>query len=235
LSYYSSAVALNSEGDTSIREDTLEGLGRLPQFLNILFGAIFKIAAPTPPSLSTKPQQSTSAVDDPTTSQGVDDKMFEFHHAHFIEATRDTDLEESRLPSANPDQSAMDKKGISEHVATKKFWLIEILPDPGYFVAGGVAGAFSRTSTAPLDRLKVYLIAHVDTAKGSIAAATRGDAKVAARGFGKPLVDACRELWKAGGMRSLFAGRLHTPKIRSLTDVSRQWSQCLESNARVCN
>ncbi|KAJ5053969.1 uncharacterized protein L3040_000258 [Drepanopeziza brunnea f. sp. 'multigermtubi'] len=82
----------------------------------------------------------------------------------------------------------------------------ETLEGLGYFAAGAVAGVISRTSTAPLDRLKVYLIANVSPAKESLDAVKKGDAVGVAKSMGRPLVDASKELWKAGGIRSLFAG-----------------------------
>lgn len=81
-----------------------------------------------------------------------------------------------------------------------------LLPDPGYFAAGGIAGAISRTATAPLDRLKVYLIANTGTVKDSLSSAKKGDAVQVAKHVSRPLVDATKELWRAGGVRSLFAG-----------------------------
>ena len=57
LSYYSSTYALNAEGDTSIREETLEGLGTIsPVFSNYLFGAVIKIAMPPPPRSPPSPR-----------------------------------------------------------------------------------------------------------------------------------------------------------------------------------
>jgi solute carrier family 25 (mitochondrial phosphate transporter), member 23/24/25/41 len=76
----------------------------------------------------------------------------------------------------------------------------------GYFIAGGMAGMISRTATAPLDRLKVYLIAQTGSKKAAVEAAKEGAPLRAAFHFGRPLVDATKELWRAGGMRSLFAG-----------------------------
>lgn len=76
----------------------------------------------------------------------------------------------------------------------------------GYFIAGGMAGMISRTATAPLDRLKVYLIAQTTSSKAAIDAAKDGAPVKAAMHFGRPLVDACKDLWRAGGLRSLFAG-----------------------------
>lgn len=84
--------------------------------------------------------------------------------------------------------------------------LIDFLPVPGYFLAGGLAGMVSRTATAPLDRLKVYLIAQVKP-KDTIDKALKEGAPISAlSNFSKNLVDACKELWRAGGIRSLFAG-----------------------------
>jgi solute carrier family 25 phosphate transporter 23/24/25/41 len=64
----------------------------------------------------------------------------------------------------------------------------------------------SRTATAPLDRLKVYLIAQTGAGDAVAQAAKEGAPIKAAVSFGRPLIDACKELWKAGGIRSLFAG-----------------------------
>ncbi|KIW64743.1 hypothetical protein, variant [Phialophora macrospora] len=76
----------------------------------------------------------------------------------------------------------------------------------GYFIAGGLAGMISRTATAPLDRLKVYLIAQTSPKKAAVAAAKDGAPLQAAKNFARPLIEACKDLWGAGGMRSLFAG-----------------------------
>ena len=84
--------------------------------------------------------------------------------------------------------------------------LTEYVMPSGYFIAGGLAGMISRTATAPLDRLKVYLIAQTSTQSAAVAAAKEGAPVKAISSFGRPLIEACKELWKAGGMRSLFAG-----------------------------
>jgi solute carrier family 25 phosphate transporter 23/24/25/41 len=76
----------------------------------------------------------------------------------------------------------------------------------GYFIAGGLAGMISRTATAPLDRLKVYLIAQTNPKAAAVAAAKEGAPLQAVKNFARPLIDACKDLWGAGGMRSLFAG-----------------------------
>lgn len=84
--------------------------------------------------------------------------------------------------------------------------LTDFLPVPGYFLAGGLAGMVSRTATAPLDRLKVYLIAKVSPKDTMNKALQEGAPVSAISHFTKNLVDACKELWRAGGIRSLFAG-----------------------------
>ncbi|EAS34940.3 calcium dependent mitochondrial carrier protein [Coccidioides immitis RS] len=94
-----------------------------------------------------------------------------------------------------------------EHVLT------ESTPHLGYFLAGGMAGVVSRTSTAPLDRLRVYLIAQ--TKPQSVAASVKSGAAVEVAGWRAwPLVHALKDLWRAGGIRSLFAGNgLNVAKV----------------------
>ncbi|EHK97704.1 putative calcium-binding mitochondrial carrier SAL1-1 [Glarea lozoyensis 74030] len=123
----------------------------------------------------------------------------------FAEVDENNDSSTSASEYLDPQELA--DESISDFDAgDKKSLLSEILPDPGYFAAGGIAGAISRTSTAPLDRLKVYLIANTGPAKDSLDAVKKGDAASVAKTVGRPLVEATKELWRAGGIRSLFAG-----------------------------
>ncbi|XP_073015371.1 calcium-dependent mitochondrial ATP-magnesium/phosphate carrier protein 2-like [Primulina eburnea] len=71
-------------------------------------------------------------------------------------------------------EHAVIPEGISKHVDATK-----------YLIAGGVAGAASRTATAPLDRLKVNL--QVQTTRVSI-------------------VPAIQNIWKDGGLLGFFRG-----------------------------
>ena len=96
-----------------------------------------------------------------------------------------------------PDDGAVD--------ATKEK-LTSVIDRIGYFIAGGLAGMISRTSTAPLDRLKVYLIAQTGTNQAAVVAAKKGSPFSAIKHFTTSFVDAWKELWRVGGMRSLFAG-----------------------------
>jgi solute carrier family 25 phosphate transporter 23/24/25/41 len=84
--------------------------------------------------------------------------------------------------------------------------LIAMFPQLGYFLAGGAAGMVSRTTTAPLDRLKVYLIAQTGTNNDTFRLAKSGAPLKALRGAMRSTAAACSELWAAGGIRSLFAG-----------------------------
>ncbi|CAK9186876.1 unnamed protein product [Ilex paraguariensis] len=71
-------------------------------------------------------------------------------------------------------EQAVIPEGISKHVHGTK-----------YLIAGAVAGAASRTATAPLDRLKVIL--QVETARTSI-------------------IPAVKKIWKEGGFLGFFRG-----------------------------
>ncbi|VVB15598.1 unnamed protein product [Arabis nemorensis] len=71
-------------------------------------------------------------------------------------------------------EQAVIPQGISKHVKRSN-----------YFIAGGIAGAASRTATAPLDRLKVLLQIQ------------KTDARIR---------EAVKTIWKQGGVRSFFRG-----------------------------
>ncbi len=71
----------------------------------------------------------------------------------------------------------------------------------GYFAAGGIASITSRTLTAPLDRLKIYLIAQTSS-RNTFRLSNPSSLLNAV----SPIKDACVSLWKAGGLYSLWAG-----------------------------
>ncbi|ROW06933.1 hypothetical protein VMCG_03976 [Cytospora schulzeri] len=99
--------------------------------------------------------------------------------------------------------------------------LTQYLPEPGYFIAGALAGGISRTATAPLDRLKVYLLVNTKTKAGAaLDAAKTGPPMTAVRTAGKPISNAVHELWRAGGIRTFFAGNgLNVIKIMPETAI----------------
>ena len=190
LSYYSATVRVNPEGDVLIGHDAMGGLGKnLPHLSYILFGSIIAIARPPPKprppdsALRAAAVEAASLEPEPLTSQS---------HTPAVDADPEMQVE---------DRAKNEVKKRRESVLT------EFLPDPGYFLAGGLAGVASRTSTAPLDRLKVYLIAQTGVAQEAVQAAKQGAALTAAKHSFRPLVNASKELWAAGGIRSLFAGK----------------------------
>ncbi|KAL2068881.1 hypothetical protein VTL71DRAFT_15219 [Oculimacula yallundae] len=205
MSYYSSTITLNAEGDTSISEETLEGLGMESQSrfssLSVLFGAILKITEP--------PKVNRTLPIDAVPLQLVPGSEMSLEASATHIPASITDLIRPTITTTKSKTEIVEGKQdeISENVTPRKeILLTDILPDPGYFAAGAVAGVVSRTSTAPLDRLKVYLIANIGPAKEPLNAVKMGDAAGVAKTVGRPLVNAVKELWAAGGMRSLFAG-----------------------------
>lgn len=84
-----------------------------------------------------------------------------------------------------------------------------------YLLAGGLAGAVSRTATAPFDRLKVYLINTVKRKEASIpdlsktAANPVGAAKELSKASSQGMSvfnDAVKTLYREGGVRAFFIG-----------------------------
>ncbi|KAI9033778.1 mitochondrial carrier domain-containing protein [Phycomyces nitens] len=88
-----------------------------------------------------------------------------------------------------------------------------------YLLAGGVAGAVSRTCTAPFDRLKVYLITH-----------SRETPTVT-------LTSALRAIYEKGGWRGLFVGNgLNVVKIVPESAIKfYAYETCKELMAKALN
>lgn len=107
-------------------------------------------------------------------------------------------------PSSLP---AAESTTVVKHSSIQGYFA-DRLENSGYYFAGGLAGAVSRTATAPFDRLKVYLIAQTRAAPKDVLRAAVNQPTVSAAKAVHPFKQAVTELWKAGGIRSFFAGML---------------------------
>lgn len=190
MSYYQSAAQVTPEGDVHISDEALQGLGTTLDFLKTsAFGAITSLVRPSKASHNRLPPAEEASQAAAEASQAAQLAAADFYDAEDEEVR----VEEDPYIPVKP--------------ARRKLKLTDLVPDVGYFVAGGLSGITSRTVTAPLDRLKVYLIAQTTTAPDAVQAAKSGAPVKAGRQGVRTLVNACKDLWAAGGIRSLFAGK----------------------------
>ena len=183
-------MKVTSEGDVSLSDDSIHGLGTaVTSFLmTSFFGAIAQIVP--------HPADSQQRV---LATPAVPPKMIPSDLLEEVEVTQP----EKILP-------------------TLQEWsvLTQYVPDPGYFLAGGLSGVASRTTTAPLDRLKVYLIAQTGPAEETAQAVMSGEPAKATQKGVESLSKACKQLWAAGGIRSLFAG-MSRDHVKLMTETDR--------------
>lgn len=227
LSFYSSIVTVNPEGDSLVSDETLDGLGTTGFLLQALFGSLLRLANPDPvypplhlPDATQLPAPGPShhPITHSDQLQGFPANMVA--SAAAVPAVRYGPAATVAAPPALTETAAAPpipqyegiEHGISdlieedpEGITTR---LTDLLPEPGYFLAGAVSGGVSRTATAPLDRLKVYLLVNTKNANNAaLEAAKRGRPLAALRNAGGPIIDAIVSLWKAGGVRTFFAGK----------------------------
>lgn len=215
LSFYCHVVSVTPEGDSIVSEETLEGLGTdgFRSLFTTLFGSLLRVAfpfdyskpPPEPPSVST--QASSPALNQsrtPTKTINADNA------ASYSPYDKTDTMSHSAIAVALEDNIGATSHGQITGVSKphKKFRLTYFIPDPGYFVAGAIAGGVSRTATAPLDRLKVYLLVNTSNSPETAMSALRQGRLIAAlKNASKPFGDAVRDLYRSGGVRGLFAGK----------------------------
>ncbi|KAJ5141875.1 hypothetical protein N7526_002870 [Penicillium atrosanguineum] len=182
LSYYTATGNLNPEGDVHIND--LQGLGtdlnfliRLPSAVSAILYNIFSLHIISSLLPSAHAQSSSTS-----TTSGED----------LVPVDSELELENLAIP-----------KNVAMWMSIRNYErkLTENTPQLGYFIAGGTAGLLP-----PLDRLKVYLIAQTGVQNVAVIAAKEGAPIAATANASRTLVIAFQELWRAGGLRSLFAG-----------------------------
>jgi len=195
LSFYSSIVTVNPEGDSLVSDETLEGLGTAGFLLQALLGSLLRIANPDlaypprrvadakTPSDSELPEPLAGTAQIPSTPTEMAASAAAARYAPAVavpsQVLADAAVKRPILQYEGAQQSgAQDISDlIEEDPAGVTSRLTDLLPEPGYFLAGAVSGGVSRTATAPLDRLKVYLLVstkpNTNAAVSAVAAAAK--------------------------------------------------------------
>lgn len=115
MSYYKATHHINPEGDVTLSDDTIYGLGI--QFLHSLFGSIFIVARTPPLSSSDSFESYAMALPAKETASQTLPPRYDVEHL--------------------PAPISEDQKVLVKSVASV---LIGCFPDIEYFVAGGIAG-----------------------------------------------------------------------------------------------
>lgn len=227
MSYYSSIVVLNAEGDSMVSEETLEGLGTTGFLLQALFGSILKLAQPVPsPALEeavgSDPPSASTLLDPLLPQPLINSNQQQLQSRQIAVAVEPPASTTTGFISIDDEAfDTMDSSNNSSKPPSKRaFELTDYLPNPGYFLAGALAGGVSRTATAPLDRMKVYLLVNTNTDQMTFATMKRVGPLATIRHMGKPIGNAITSLYKSGGLRTFFAGNgLNVVKIMPETAI----------------
>lgn len=205
---------LNHEGDVIPGDEAYESLGTselhqprttlLSDLYTVLFGSLSLIFyRPRPPEPSITSPNAQSLPPTPM-SQSAFKAMLGDN-----EAEKDTNVAVDSKMKIDP-SAPLQTQTAQDHASQEAIKLTMFLPTPGYFAAGALAGIVSRTMTAPLDRLKVHLIAQTETAGAAVEAAKKGAPIQATKHAANTLINATKDLWAAGGMQSMYAGKSAT-------------------------
>ncbi|KAK7949070.1 calcium dependent mitochondrial carrier protein [Apiospora aurea] len=244
FTFYSDVVVLNSEGDSVISDETLSGIGTKFNFLiEALFGSIIRLASPPDAPKSVRPPtDSPHSSSHSTIRLSQDDSQTHnahsateshqagtaSHHGHISAAMSTTvnrAVAHAHAPAsrhaADVDESWELIPEMTEDDSEEEFGLMNYLPGLGYYMAGAAAGGISRTATAPLDRLKVYLLINTKSStRAAVEAAQKGQPVAAVKNFNRSLTRAFSELYREGGLRGLWAGNgLNVIKIMPETAI----------------
>lgn len=221
LTYYDAVVNVTAEGDSVVSDDTLEGLGTegsSSSLLESLFGSLLRIANPVPAPLTPSPPPSQTygaiAPSIPTSTSKSTSSLLD--EAGAVMILIDEEAEQAVEAAAKLRTRPQPSDGTPEYDETEDaevglesitFKLTDFAPHPGYFLAGAIAGGVSRTATAPLDRLKVYLLVNTNNrGETAVAALKRGNPLIALKNAARPFGDGMRDVYRSGGLRGFFAG-----------------------------
>lgn len=213
-------------------EDSLGGLGTAGHYsrsiLHYLFGSILRVAFPSGYITTSQPDLPPIPPRGVARGPGDSELLGSSGSAPIMPVV-------ASPPHASLDAAATQQQvfavaepisdvtiDYTEHSSTvgdvkisKKFKLTYFIPDPGYFVAGAIAGGVSRTATAPLDRLKVYLLVNTtaNTTNTAAVAIKQGKPVSALKNATRPISDAVRDLFRSGGTRGFFAGETASCRV----------------------
>lgn len=209
-----------------LSDEALQGLGMMLNFLKTsLFGAVIQLAKPEQwdGGLGTRRVAGASSTSPIAMWEDSEPRpqlqIFPEEDENIIDTDPHIPVKPARRKELLDKERRLVRKELSnkeqrlrDEILRKRNGpskLMDFVPDVGYFLAGGLAGVTSRTATAPLDRLKVYLIAQTGNTEDTVQAVKSAKPITAAQHGARTLWNACQHLWAAGGMRSLFAGE-HT-------------------------